>query len=266
MTIDLRLEEPRDYREVEEITREAFWGRGRPRCDEHYLAHMLRKSVCFVPELDYVAEINGKLVGNVMFAKAKIVTPDGGVHEVLDFGPISVLPEYQNKGVGKALMRRTIEEAKRLGYRAIVFFGEPDYYPRLGFKRAAEFELLTAWGGTIDAFMAMPLYEGAFDGLSGGIFHEDLVYQVNAEEVYEFDMKFPDKTEYKMLPIKILPVIILKVLQPTLTEKKVTLLDDLRNFSGRELAAFPGMRREWYSMIDETLLKNGYAKKVWAAE
>ena len=50
-----------------------------------------------------------------------------------------------------------IEEAKRLGYRAIVFFGHPDYYPRVGFRRAEEFGITTASGKNIDALMAMPL-------------------------------------------------------------------------------------------------------------
>ena len=268
MTIKLRLEEPRDYREVEEITREAFWGQGRARCDEHYLAHLLRKSPCFVPELDYVTEINGKLVGNVMFSKAKIVIPsetnsDGIEHEVLTFGPISVLPEYQNKGVGKALLQRTIEEARSLGFRAIVIFGEPDYYPRLGFKRAAEFGILTSWGGTLDAFMARPLVEGAFDGLAGGVYFQDEVYNVNAEEAYKFDMKFPDKTEHILLPIDILPVIISKELRDAFTEKNITLLDDLNRFSGRELSEFPGMRREWFAAVDECLIQNGLAAKTW---
>ena len=263
MTINLRQEQLADYREVEEITREAFWGQGRPRCDEHYLAHLLRKSACFVPELDYVAEINGRLVGNVMFSKAKIVTPDGIEHEVLSFGPISVLPEYQNKGVGKALLRRTVEEAKKLGYSAIVIFGEPDYYPRLGFKRAAEFELLTAWGGTLDAFMAMPLYGGAFDGLAGGVFHEDSVYHVNEQKAYEFDKQFPNKTEHKPLQIEILPAIMLKELQPIFTKKEIKLIDDLRKLSGREIAALPGMCPEWYAVIDEYLIKDGSTARVW---
>ena len=265
MAINLRTERPSDYRKVEEITREAFWGHGRPRCDEHYLVHLLRKSPSFVPELDYVAEVNGRLVGNVMFSEAKIVTPDKVEHEVLTFGPISVLPEHQSKGVGKALLYRTIDEAKKLGYRAIVIYGEPDYYPRLGFKRAAEFGLLTPWGGTFDAFMALPLFEGAFDGLFGGVFHEDEVYQVNAEKALEFDEQFPNKMEHILLSVEVLSDITSKSMLQIFTEKKIKLLDDLRNFSGRELSELPGMRPEWYAAIDEALVNNGLSKKVWPA-
>ena len=108
----------------------------RPSCDEHLLVHKLRKIPAFVPELDFVAEVEGKIVGNIMYSRAKVVDETGAEHEVLTFGPISVLPEYQGKGIGKALLERTIAEARRLGYRAIVFYGHPDYYPRVGFRRA----------------------------------------------------------------------------------------------------------------------------------
>ena len=56
---------------------------------------------------------------------------------VLNFGPLSVLPEYQRQGVGKALVQAMIKKAKRLDYGAILFFGRPEYYPRFGFQEAA---------------------------------------------------------------------------------------------------------------------------------
>ncbi len=160
MKIKLRLEQPEDYRIVEELTREAFWGLDSPGCDEHWLVHKLRISPAFVPDLDYVAEVDGKIIGNVMYTLGKIIAETGRQYEVLDFSPLSVLPEYQNQGVGKALLNHTVAEAKRMGYRAILFFGEPDYYPRFGFQRAAAFQITTAWGANFDAFMACP-YSGA---------------------------------------------------------------------------------------------------------
>ena len=98
-----------------------------PDCDEHILAHKLRSVSAFVPDLDYVAVVDGKIVGNVMFSKGRIVDTQGREYIVLNFGPLSILPEYKNRGVGKALMMHTISEAKKLGYRAILFFGHPDY-------------------------------------------------------------------------------------------------------------------------------------------
>ena len=209
-----------------------------------------------------MAEIDGRLVGNVMFCRARIVQPDGTEHEVLNFGPISVLPEYQNMGIGRALLCRAIEEAKALGYRAIVLFGEPDYYPRLGFRRAAEFNLTTSWGGTLDAFMAMPLYDGALDCITGS-FHEDPVYTVDEHKAAEYDKIFNYKADYTPIPIDVLADITRKELRNILFENKIALLDNLRNFSGREIAEFPGMRREWLPVINDCLRQYGQPEKVW---
>ena len=104
MDIQLRLERPEDHRAVEELTREAFWDHSEPGCSEHLLVHKLRQIPAFVPELDYVAEVNGELAGHVIYAKAKIVDSTAVEHIVLTFGPLSVLPKYQNQGVGGALM------------------------------------------------------------------------------------------------------------------------------------------------------------------
>ena len=91
----IRLETPHDYREVEHITREAFWNHYLPGCDEHYLAHILRGSSCFLPELDFVAELDGKIVGNIMYTRAVVFCDDGIEFPVLSFGPVSVLPDFQ---------------------------------------------------------------------------------------------------------------------------------------------------------------------------
>ena len=103
MSITLRLERPEDYRAVENLTREAFWGFTGPTCDEHYLVHLLRSVPAFLPELDFVAEMDGELVGNVMYSRAKVVDDGGKETEVLTFGPLAVLPTYWHCGVGSAL-------------------------------------------------------------------------------------------------------------------------------------------------------------------
>ena len=104
----IRLETPADYAAVEQITREAFWNHHVPGCDEHYLAHVLRQAECFLPELDFVAELDGTLAGNIMYTKAKIVGDDAEEYPVLSFGPISVLPEVQGRGIGGKLIRHTL--------------------------------------------------------------------------------------------------------------------------------------------------------------
>ena len=104
MYIELRLEQPSDYQETENVTREAFWNLHSPGCDEHYLLHIMRDCPAFVPELDVVAAYGGKIVGNIVYAKAVIKADNGNEYEVLGLGPISVLPEYQGKGIGGRLI------------------------------------------------------------------------------------------------------------------------------------------------------------------
>ena len=118
--LKLRTEQPADYRETENVTREAFWNLYSPGCCEHYLLHVMRDSPAFVPELDLVAERDGRIVGNVVSLRAVLHGDDGTVCEVLSLGPISVLPECQRQGIGGRLISRTRELARELGFRALL--------------------------------------------------------------------------------------------------------------------------------------------------
>ncbi len=194
--INIRLEEGKDYRAVGELTREAFWKDERVEttgvgCTEHYMVHSLRKEDG-IKELDFVAEIDGKVVGHIIFSRAHILQPDNEKKDVLNFGPLSVLPAYQKQGVGSALMNYSIECAKKLGYGAILFFGHPTYYPRFGFVEAKEFGITTAWGANFPAFMAMELKEGYLEGVSGK-YMEAPIYndELNKEQAKEYDKAFP---------------------------------------------------------------------------
>ena len=96
----IRNEQLKDYREVEELTKKAFWNVHAPGCDEHYLVHVMRTHEDFIPELDFVIEKDGVIIGNIMYTKAWLTDRDGEEKEILTFGPISILPEYQRKGYG----------------------------------------------------------------------------------------------------------------------------------------------------------------------
>ncbi len=257
MNIHLRLEQPQDYRIVEELTREAFWGMGHPDCNEHLLAHKLRSVSSFVPELDYVAVVDGKIVGNIMFSAGRIVDTQGKEYIVLNFGPLSVLPEYKNRGVGKALMIHTISEAKRLGYLAILFFGHPDYYTRFGFKRAKEFNITTCGGYNFDAFMAMPLYDGALDGIAGR-YYEDPVFEIGEDEKVEFDKGFPSKEKCMLVSAEALFTKLPSTARTSLQEHKITLLCDLRNYSEREVSSWNGIDKISLKIIKATMNENSY--------
>lgn len=261
MKLTLRPEKPDEYFEVEKLTREAFWGYFGPTCDEHYLAHLLRSIPSFVPELDYVAEVDGRLAGNVMYSKAKVVTSNGEEHEVLTFGPLSVLPEFWNCGVGSALMRHTILKAKKLGYRAIIFFGHPDYYPRFGFQSAEVFGITTSDGKNFDALMAMPLYDGALNGISGA-FHEDPTFAIKEADATEFNRRFPHKEPAFMPTIDIL----FSKLEPSSSkafiDRNITTLAGLNRFSGREMLKWDGIDESVMKVINNVLKGNEYPQKL----
>jgi predicted N-acetyltransferase YhbS len=225
------------------------------------LVHLLRNAPVYVPELDYVAEVDGKLVGNVMYSKAKVIDCRGSEHEVLTFGPLSVLPEYWNQGVGSALMRHTIIEAKRLGYRAIIFYGHPDYYPRFGFRNAEAFKITSPDGKNFDALMAMPLYDGALDGISGA-FHEDPAFAINEEEAEAYNRNFYHKEPASMLPIDILLDKLEPIARKAFTDRKITVLAWLNGFSGREMLTWEGIDEGVLSIINQTLKEHGYAEKL----
>lgn len=192
MDMTLRREMPGDWQAVERLTRDAFWRDSRIAeigigADEHYLALTLRMADVFVPLLDIVAEADGQIIGNVMYSMAYVKKTDGMRLPVLNFGPLSVMPAYQKMGVGSALMRFTIQRARKLGYGAILFFGHPEYYPRFGFTEAAAFGIATHEGKNYPAFMAMELKEGYLDGAAGGTFHESPLYDVDAEMARAYD-------------------------------------------------------------------------------
>lgn len=195
MNIIIRLENQSDYEEVENLTREAFWDIYKPGCDEHLLVHKLRKVSAYISELDFVAMQDDRIVGNIIYSKSKIVDSEDIAHEVITFGPISVLPSLQKKGIGSALIEHTKKLAENMGYKAIVIFGNPVYYHRFGFKSAESFGITTADGANFEAFMVMELYAGALQGITGK-FYEDSVFHIDKEELEAFEKKFTYKEKH----------------------------------------------------------------------
>lgn len=145
-TLCIRNEKRADYEKVEKITREAFYNQYIPGCVEHYLVHIMREHEDFIPELDFVIELNGEIIGNIMYTKAKLVDEERNQKEILTFGPISILPEYQRKGYGKMLMEHSFEKAKEMGYDTIVIFGAPSNYVSCGFKSCKKYNISTEDG------------------------------------------------------------------------------------------------------------------------
>lgn len=188
----IRREMPEDYREVERMIREAFWNLYVPGCNEHYLAHVMRGHKDFIGELDLVAELGGRIVGNVMYTKSTLKDERGKEKEILTFGPVSVLPGFQRRGIGKALLNYSFEKAAELGYDAVVIFGNPGNYVSMGFKSCKRFRVCLENGVFPCAMLVKELKEGVFDG-KWWVYHESPVFNIDERAAAEFDREFEEK-------------------------------------------------------------------------
>ena len=185
---------------MEKLTREAFWNLYREGCFEHLIIHNLRKSKSFVKELDYCIEIDNKIIANIVYAKGKLKLENGDIREILIFGPVSVLPEYQKKGYGEKLINYTIEKAKKLGYDAIVITGNPKYYKKFGFESCSKYKIhYEGLDKNEEApfFMIKILNDNNIENLKG-IYSDPDCYKVDEKELEEFDKKFPFKIKEKI--------------------------------------------------------------------
>lgn len=196
----IRLEEEKDYFEVEKLTREAFWNLYREGCFEHLIIHNLRKSKSFVKELDYCIEVDNKIIANIVYAKGNLKLENGNIREILIFGPVSVLPKYQKKGYGEKLINYTIEKAKELGFDAIVIMGNPNYYKKFGFESCSKYKIYYEGldkNEEAPFFMIKILNDNNIENLKG-IYSDPDCYKADEKELEEFDKKFPFKIKEKI--------------------------------------------------------------------
>ena len=195
--MELRLENEKDYFEVENLTREAFWDVYRPGCSEHLVLNKLRQADSFIKDLDYVLIEDGKIVGNIVYTKMFTGTERKMSDEVIAFGPISVHPDFQKKGLEKKLIEYTLDKAKCLGYKAVLITGDNNYYNPLGFESACRYHVYLPGTSEDDEavfFMAKELEEG-YLGNNNGIYDFDICFNVSEEELEIFDRKFPEKAK-----------------------------------------------------------------------
>ena len=137
----IRLEKPADYREVENLTREAFWNVYRPGCTEPYVLHCYRDNPDFIPELDFVMEEADRIIGHIMFSKAELILPDGTHKSSWTFGPISIHPDCKRKGYGLRLLNHALDKAREMGVGFLCMEGNIDFYKHAGFGLASRFNI-----------------------------------------------------------------------------------------------------------------------------
>jgi predicted N-acetyltransferase YhbS len=157
----IRQEQPTDYRETQAVVRLAFETMPHADGDEHELVEKLRASPDFIPFLSLVAELNGKIIGHILFSKTII-----GSETALTMAPVSVLPKFQNQGIGGSLIKAGHTVAKNLGYKGIVVLGHENYYPKFGYTPASNYGITCPFDVPDINFMAIELVP---DGLKDAV-------------------------------------------------------------------------------------------------
>lgn len=185
-TVIIRNERKSDWENVENITRKTFYNLYVPGCIEHYLVHIMREHRDFIPELDFVLELDGNVIGNIMYTKAKLTDETGRQKDILTFGPVCILPAYQRMGYGKLLMEHSFGKAVQMGYDTIVIFGSPSNYVSRGFKSCRKYKVSIENGKYPTAMMVKELIPHALDGHTW-IYQDSPVMAVSKEEARRYD-------------------------------------------------------------------------------
>ena len=165
MNIIIRNETPNDYRQVENLTRESFWNVYVPGAAEHYFVNQMRSHPDFIPELAFVLEKDGEIIGNIMYTKAWLEDENGERKEILSFGPLCVAPKYQRQKLGKLLIEHSFAVARGMGYDVNINFGNPGNYVSRGFVSCKKKNVsFVAHGNYPTALLVCELVPGALDG------------------------------------------------------------------------------------------------------
>ena len=194
MTNDLiiRTETEKDYKTAENVTREAFWNVYRPGCLEHYVLNQFRSNKDFIPQLSFVLEKDGEVIGHIMYAKAQIELEDGAKLPIMTFGPFSILPQYRGKGYGAYLLTYSMEQAVKMGAKALAITGDINFYGRFGFVLAKTKNVFYKADPDADYFLIKELEQGFITGIKGYYTDPD-GYFVDETEAEIFDTQFAQK-------------------------------------------------------------------------
>jgi predicted N-acetyltransferase YhbS len=160
LSLDLHLENPADNAAIERLHERAF-GPGR----FARTAFRLREGVPSLAELCFTARVGTLLVGSIRLSPIVIGTD---VPAIL-LGPITIDPAFQSKGIGAALMKRSMDAAKADGHRLVVLIGDAPYYKRFGFKVVPHDRLTLPGPVDPDRLLFAELADGAFDGVAGHV-------------------------------------------------------------------------------------------------
>ena len=190
--LNIRNEESGDYEAVEKITRNAFYNLYIPGCVEHYLVHTMREHKDFIHELDFILELDGEIIGSIMYTKAALTNEDGNVKNILTFGPLCIDPRFQRRGYGKLLMRHSFEKAVEMGYDTVVIFGTPSNYVSSGFISCKKYNVCVENDKFPASMLIKELKSGVLDGRKW-YYKDSPVMAVQPEDAKAYDDALPPK-------------------------------------------------------------------------
>lgn len=157
----IRSERCEDIDAIFEVNSQAFAQDGEAR-----LVNALRNDGDYLQELSLVAVSGDRIIGHILFPPITIVS-DTAETPALALALLSVHQDFQCLGIGTALIEEGLKECQRLGHRIVIVVGHPSYYPKFGFTVARDFGINAPFPCPDEAFMALPLFSGALDGISG---------------------------------------------------------------------------------------------------
>ena len=196
----IRLEKIEERREVETLVRDSFWNVYRPGCLEHYVLNQLRNDPAFVPELHFVMEKDGRIIGQNVFTRASIKADDGRSIPIMTMGPICIANEYKRQGYGKTLLDYSLEKAVERGCGALCFEGDINFYGKSGFTFASRYGIRyhgLPEGADASFFLCRELIPGYLEGITGE-YSTPEGYFVDEREAEKFDKEFPPKEKLKL--------------------------------------------------------------------
>jgi len=157
--VTIRREAEDDISAIDRVNREAFGQE-----DEALMVKAVRESG--EPTISLVAVDGAKVVGHILFSPATI-SSDGKEWPAIALAPMSVLPEYQRKGIGSKLIERGLEACREAGYERAIVLGHTSYYPRFGFRTAQTWDIRWEHAPLTEAFFALALVPGGLGECSG---------------------------------------------------------------------------------------------------
>lgn len=165
--ITLRKEKAKDLEAIDLVNNIAFGRKA-----ESKLITALRRTAAFISDLSVIASVDGKIIGHILLYPITI-NEDDKKHTSLTLAPMSVIPAFHKKSVGKLLVIYSLQAAKDLGYKSVVVLGHPSYYPKFGFEPASKWKIKSPFPAPDEAFMAVELEPGSLKNVKGTVVFPD---------------------------------------------------------------------------------------------